>query len=114
MKKYLLILTGVLAFAATPALAGEVIYYPPSVTGKKARKQIRRMLFIENLERDKKAVYDAYGYTPHRIRINAAGKMTERWTYHEEGLQFTFDKESNLIEERKVKVERRRDWVYQK
>lgn len=113
MKKYLLILTGLIAFAAAPALALEVIYYPPSVTGKKARKQIRRMLFIEMLEGDKKAVYDAYGYTPHRIRINAAGRVTERWTYYEEGLQFTFDRDSNLIEEHKVNVERRRDWVYQ-
>jgi len=113
MKKYLLILTGLLAFGVAPALAGKV-HYPPSVTGKKARKQIRHLLFVEMLEKDKKAVYDTYGYTPHRIRINAAGQVTERWTYYEAGLQFTFDKDSNLVEEHEIKVERRRDWVYQK
>jgi len=113
MKKYLMTLAGVLAFAAVPAMAVDVIYYPPSVTGKKARKQIRRILFLDMLEADKLAVYDAYGYTPHRLRINAAGKVTERWTYYEEGLQFTFDQEGNLVDERKINVERRRDWVYQ-
>jgi hypothetical protein len=113
MKQYLLTLAGVLAFAAVPALAVDVIYYPPSVTGKKARKQIRHLLFVEMLDADKKAIYDTYGYTPHRLRINAAGVITERWTYYEEGLEFTFDQEGNVVDEREIKVERRRDWVYQ-
>jgi len=113
MKKYLMTLAGVLAFAAVPALAADVIYYSPSVTGKKARKQIRHLLFVEMLDADMKAIYDAYGYTPHRLRINAAGKVTERWTYYEQGLEFTCDQEGNLVDEREINVERRRDWVYQ-
>jgi hypothetical protein len=77
-------------------------YYPPQVIGKKARKQIRHFLFIKNLENDKRAVYEKYGYTPHRLRINFAGRVTERWIYYSDGRYFEFDQEGNLIEERRV------------
>ena len=113
MQRYILILTGLLAMVVGPALADQVIYYAPSVTGMKARRQIRHYLYAKNLVGEKKAIYDTYGFTPHRLRFNSAGRVTERWQYLEEGLEFTFDQKGNIIEERKIKRENRRDWVYQ-
>jgi hypothetical protein len=114
MKRYLMILAGLLAFVAGPALADQIVYYPPKVTGKKARRQIRHYLYGHKLTGDKKVVFDKYGWTPHRLRINAYGRVTERWQYLEEGLEFTFDQKGNMLEERTIKVEHRRSWVYQK
>ena len=108
-----MIACGLLLFGATPALT-ETIYYPPQVTGKKARRQIRHFLYGKNLVGDKKAVFDRYGFSRNRLRTNAAGRITERWRYYELGLEFTFDKDSNLIDEREIPREDRRAWVYQK
>lgn len=113
MKKYLLIACGLLLFGAAPA-AADVVYYPPSVTGKKARRHARFLLYAQNLKADKKCVFNEYGYTPHRLRFNFAGKITERWQYPDQGKEFTFDREGNLIETRDIAVEHRRSWVYQK
>ncbi|MCH7547936.1 MAG: hypothetical protein IH969_00090 [Candidatus Krumholzibacteriota bacterium] len=113
MQRYFLILTGLLALAVCPALADQIIYYPPSVTGKKARSQIRHYLYAKNLVGEKKAVYESHGYTPHRLRFNHAGRVTERWQYLEKGLEFTFDQKGNIIDEREITREDRRGWVYQ-
>lgn len=67
------------------------------VRGKKGRKMIRHLLLQEKLAGDKKAVYEEYGYTPHRLRFRAFGEVTERWKYYSQGLEFTFDEEGNLI-----------------
>ena len=113
MKRYLLILTGLFALVVGPALADEIIYYPPKVTGKKARRQTRFLLYGKNYVGEKKAVFEKYGYTPHRLRFNAAGRVTERWQYLEQGLEFTFDQKGNIVDQRDIPREYRRSWVYQ-
>jgi hypothetical protein len=113
MQRYLLILTSLLMFAVGPALADSVIYYPPKVTGKKARKQIRYFLYGKKLVGEKAAIFKEYGYTPHRLRTNYAGRVTERWQYLDLGLEFVFDQRGNILEERQINIEHRRDWVYQ-
>jgi len=112
MHRYLLILTGLLAFAVGPALAEHVTYYAPSVTGKKARRQVRFFNYGKYLVGEKKEIFDTYGYTAHRLRFNAAGRVTERWQYLEEGLEFTFDQDGNIIDERRIKREHRRSWTH--
>ena len=77
-----------------------LLYLGISVLGKKGRKQIRYLLLQEKLSGDKKAIYEEYGYTPHRLRFRAIGEVTERWKYYSRGLEFTFDDESNLISTR--------------
>ena len=113
MQRYLLILTGLLMFAVGPALADDVIYYAPKVTGMKARRQVRFFLYSKYLVGEKKAIFDEYGYTPHRLRTNYAGRVTERWQYLDIGLEFVFDQRGNILEERQINIEHRRDWVYQ-
>jgi hypothetical protein len=114
MKRYLLILAGLMVFIVGPALAETVVYYPPRVTTRKMRKHIRYFLYGRNLTGDKKAIFDKYGWTPHRLRFNSTGRVTERWKYLDEGLEFVFDQKGNLIEERTIKVEHRRSFLYQK
>ena len=113
MKQYLMILSGLLMLAAGPVLASEIIYYPPSVTGKKARRAARYLQYANNLQGDKKAVFEEFGFSKHRLRFNAYGQITERWRYPRHGIEFTFDSESNIIEKRAIKREDRRSWYYQ-
>ncbi len=90
---------------------GDVFYYT-RVRGKRGRKYVRHFLLRKNLTNDKKAVFEEYGFTPHRLRFNHAGRITERWTYHQHGVEFLFDSDSNIIEQRRVPVEDRRVNVY--
>lgn len=113
MKSAFILLCGLLVIGVAPVLADDVTYYPPQVSGKKARKQIRSFLYVKNLRNDMREVYDEYGYTPHRLRTNYAGQLTERWTYHKEGLQFTFNQSGYLVEKREIAREDRRSWQYQ-
>ena len=69
----------------------------PAVIGKKGRKQIRRSLLRDNLRGDKQRVYDTYGYTPHRLGYNSAGRRSERWKYYTEGLEFVFDQQDSPV-----------------
>jgi hypothetical protein len=112
MKKFVWMFALSLLMAA-PAIADE-IYYPPQVTGKKERKFVRHYLYIKNLSGDMKAVYDQYGFTPHRVRTNEAGRITMTWTYYEDGLVFVFDQCGALLETHDVAVEHRRSWAYQR
>lgn len=92
----------------------DAIYYAPQVTGKKERKYLRHFLYIKNLDGDKKAVYDEYGFTAHRVRLNEYGRVKEQWTYYEHGLVFVFDQCNSLLESREIDVEKRRTWQYQR
>lgn len=112
MKKWLWMSGLVLALAA-PAFA-DAIYYPPQVTGARHRSNLRHFLYVKNLTGDKLAVYNEYGYTPNRLRLNEYGEVRERWTYYEHGKVFIFDQEGNIDEERSIPVEKRRLWQYQK
>lgn len=107
MKRVLTVLVAVLALAATSALArsgGDCSHsdYYQQVRGKKGRKYVRHFLLRQNLRNDKKLVYETYGYTPHRLRFDGAGRITERWCYYSEGLEFVFDQNGNLIQERHI------------
>ena len=112
MKKWLWVSGLVLALAA-PAFA-DAIYYPPQVTGARHRSNLRHFLYVKNLTGDKLAIYEEYGYTPHRLRMNEYGEVRERWSYPEEGVAFIFDQDGELAETRKIPVEHRRQWQYQK
>jgi len=81
-------------------------YYEPqsTVRGKKGRKYARRFSFRGNLTGDKLAVFDEYGYTPHRLGFNVAGQRLERWKYYGVGVEFVF-KGSDLVETRRFMPE---------
>jgi hypothetical protein len=69
---------------------------------------MRHLLLAEFLKGDKQKVFQKYGFTPHRLRYSMAGVNTERWKYFDEGLEFVFDADDNLIETREIRVEHRR------
>ncbi len=106
MRKGVFLLLGLFLFAAgdTYAISKKYVdmgqYGVMRVRGKKGRKYIRRFLLRENLTGDKLRIYQTYGFTPHRLRIRALGRVTEKWTYHSDGLEFTFDDSGNLLSER--------------
>jgi hypothetical protein len=114
MRNCLIILSGLLFVFTGSAFAENCktkkVRYGVSVTGARYRKNVRHLLLAGKLKGDKKLIYEKYGFTFHRLRFNAAGKITERWKYYDEGLEFVFDEDSNLIEERTIMIEHRRDW----
>jgi len=112
MKK-LIWVSGLALLVAVPALA-DAVYYPPQVTGKRERKNIRHYLYVQNLAGDKKAIYDEYGYTPYRLRLNEYGQVREQWTYYEVGKVFIFDQCGRLAETHSIDVEQRRAWAYER
>jgi hypothetical protein len=112
MKKWIWV-SGLVLLCAAPALADD-IYYAPQVTGARERKNIRHYLYVKNLTGDKRAIYDEYGYTPYRLRLNEYGEVRERWTYYEVGKVFIFDPCGRLAETHSIGVEHRRDWQYQR
>ena len=112
MKK-LLWVSGLVLLCAAPVLADD-IYYAPQVTGARERSNVRHFLYVKNLTGDKRAIYDEYGYTPYRLRMNEYGQIREKWTYYEAGKEFIFDQCGRLRETHNVSVEHRRDWQYQK
>jgi len=77
--------------------------------GKKGRKYLRNSYYVENLQNDKLAVYEEYGFPVHRLRDYGYGRITERWTYYELGLEFTFDESSDLVDTRTFRSENRRE-----
>jgi len=112
MKKWLWV-SGLVLLIAGPAIA-DAIYYPPQVTGKRERKNIRHYLFVQNLTGDKRAVYDEYGYTPYRMRLNEYGQVRDQWTYYEHGKVFVFDQCGAIVDTRSVSREERRTWAYER
>lgn len=113
MRKF--VWTFALSVLITAPAFADAIYYPPQVIGKKERKYIRHYLYYKNLDGDKLAVYDQYGYTPHRVRTNECGRVKEQWTYLELGLVFVFDQSNALLETHQmVEREYRRSWAYQR
>ena len=80
---------------------GRAYYEAPSaVRGKRGRKYARRFSFRANLTGDKLAIFEEYGFTPHRLASRGAGQFRERWKYYQEGVEFVFDGESNLVSTR--------------
>jgi hypothetical protein len=112
MGKSLCILSGLLFLFVGSAFADTstqyVGKYGVSVTGKRYRKNMRHLLLAEFLKGDKQAIFQKYGFTPHRLRYSQTGVSTERWKYLEKGLEFVFDADDNLIDTRDIPVEHRR------
>lgn len=79
--------------------------------GKHGRRYFRQSYYVANLQNDKLAVYEEYGYPMHRLRECAYGEITESWTYYEDGLEFVFDKDSNLIKTNTFRPENRRERI---
>jgi len=79
--------------------------------GKKGRKYLRHTYYVENLRNDKLAVYEEYGYPVHRLREYGYGRITERWTYYDLGLEFVFDDDSAIIEAKSFWPENRRERI---
>ena len=108
MKTHLALLTALAvltagfgsAFAGSSADGTERYYR--QVRGKKGRKYVRHFLLRKNLSADKKIVFETYGYTPHRLRSNFAGRLTERWVYYTAGLEFVFDDDGYLLSKREI------------
>lgn len=112
MKK-LFWISGLVLLIAAPAFA-DYVYYTPQVTGMRERASLRHYLFVKNLTGDRKAVYDEYGYTAHRIRLNEYGEIHDQWTYYEAGLVFVFDQCGSLIDTQSIAPESRRSWAYER
>ncbi|NIM20729.1 MAG: hypothetical protein GTO51_10975 [Candidatus Latescibacteria bacterium] len=106
MRIRVLLLACVFLFLAgdTFALGRDYVKFKRSgvtyLRGKKGRKYARRFSLRENLKGDKLAIFDEYGYTPHRLRFSFCGEKTERWKYYSRGLEFWFDDDGNLLETR--------------
>ena len=102
-KRIILImaLAALLGATATEAVTPE--------KGKRGRKIFRQSYYVANLENDKLAVYEEYGYPTHRLREYAYGEITESWTYYADGVEFVFDQDSNLIRTEKFSPENRRE-----
>jgi len=79
--------------------------------GKKGRKYLRHTYYVENLQNDKLAIYEECGYPVHRLREYGYGRIVERWTYYELGLEFVFDENSILIRTRTFWPEDRRERI---
>ena len=77
--------------------------------GKRGRKIFRQSYYVANLQNDKLAVYEEYGYPTHHLREYAYGEITESWTYYADGVEFVFDQDSNLIRTEKFSPENRRE-----
>ena len=88
------------------ATAVEAITFEQS---KKGRKYLQSVYFVENLQKDMLAVYQDYGYPVHRLRVCGYGRIVERWTYYDLGLEFTFDENSVLLNTRTFFPENRRE-----
>ncbi|UCH82959.1 MAG: hypothetical protein JSW50_10845, partial [Candidatus Latescibacterota bacterium] len=104
MKRAFLLGLGLVFLLGTHVFAERLNYeprnYPDGLKhwrGKRGRKYVRRLSLRQNLKNDKRMVFDLLGYTPHRLRFNAAGKITERWKYYSEGVEFVFDEEGFII-----------------
>jgi len=102
-KRIILImaLAALLGATATEAVTPE--------KGKRGRKIFRQSYYVANLQNDKLAVYEEYGYPTHRLREYAYGEITESWTYYADGVEFVFDQDSNLIRTEKFSPENRRE-----
>jgi hypothetical protein len=77
--------------------------------GKKGRNYFRQSYYVANLQNDKLAVYEEYGYPTHRLREYAYGERTESWTYYADGVEFVFDEDSNLVKTNTFSPENRRE-----
>ena len=72
-----------------------------TVHGAGNRAKFRTAYWAAGLEGDMKDIYGRYGYPSARYREQKMGRIEEKWTYLEAGIQFTFSG-SKLTRERKI------------
>ena len=77
----------------------EILAEQKYVQGKRERRLFRIKRLGALLKGDMLDTYKTYGYPSSRYREEVMGRVIERWTYLEEGVQFTF-REGALIRER--------------
>ncbi len=65
--------------------------------GRQGRKLLRYSYYAQFLQNDKLQVYQDYGYPVHRLRVFGYGEVLEHWFYYEDGIEFVFDGNSNLV-----------------
>jgi len=93
-----------LAFAEekSPASPGETVYVPGETDeeivgglrlakGKHGRKLWRSTRWSSLLTGDKAEVFDAWGMPSSRYREEKMGRVTETWTYQDQGVEITFE-----------------------
>ena len=61
-----------------------------AVKGAKERRQVRFARWVDGLQGDREAVYEAEGFPTHRHFETQAGDRTEHWVYPERGLVYVF------------------------
>jgi hypothetical protein len=77
----------------------EILAEQKYVQGKRERRLFRIKRLGALLKGDMLDTYETYGYPSSRYREEVMGRVVERWTYLEEGKQFTF-RDGALIRER--------------
>jgi hypothetical protein len=82
--------------------SGETAYVPGEVEeemvgglrlakGKHGRKMWRTTRWVDQLTGDKAKIFDAWGMPSSRYREDKLGRVTEMWTYHDQGVEITFE-----------------------
>jgi hypothetical protein len=59
--------------------------------GKHGRKMWRATRWVGQLSGDKAKVFDAWGMPSSRYREETLGRVTEMWTYQDQGVEITFE-----------------------
>lgn len=79
---------------------GRSYYYEPTPAVARLQGRSFWRSLSDNLTGDKLAVFEEFGYTPHRLGYHVGDTRTERWKYYAEGVEFVFDENSMLVETR--------------
>jgi hypothetical protein len=103
MTKRIIISLFLLTFLVSAANATVII------RGTRGRRLLRHQYLVKQWENDKLRIYNKYGFPIHRLRVRGYGRVREHWKYYEEGLEFIFDEESNLVETNRFWPEDRRE-----
>ena len=59
--------------------------------GKHGRKMWKATRWVNSLTGDKAEVFDSWGMPSSRYREEKMGRVTEMWTYHDQGVEITFE-----------------------
>ncbi|MBD3180393.1 MAG: hypothetical protein GF417_12920 [Candidatus Latescibacteria bacterium] len=79
------------------------------IRGTRGRRLLRYQYLKNRWQNDKLRIYNEYGFPIHRYRVRGYGRVREHWKYYEEGLEFVFDEESNLVKTNRFWPEDRRE-----
>lgn len=91
-----------LAQETSSSSSDETVYVPGEVDeeivgglrltkGKHGRKMWRTTRWVNMLTGDKAKIFDAWGMPSTRYREDKMGRVTEMWTYQDQGMEITFE-----------------------